>query len=122
MSGERRHAGAPFVKDLGGATGIGAAENRAAEMIQHYRRIREGGGQRADLAQLRMINPGVEGEVETGEMLEALAELRLREHRGARQGLVHARIRIPRGRKPNRMKAPAAGSDMRFEDRLDARA
>ena len=76
-------------------------------------------GQRRNLAQLRMVNPGIESETEPGQTLEALTEPLLREYPRTRHGLVHAFIRIPRRRKADCVKAPAAGGEMGLEDRLD---
>src|SRR5579863_6852484 len=69
-----------------------------------------------------MVNPRVEGEVEASETSIALTELRVGKHLGARHGIVHALVRVPRGGRPDCMKAPTARRKMGFEDRLDARA
>src|SRR6202040_3395508 len=97
MRRERGHARAPLDENFIDATRIGAAEDRAAEMIQDDRRVRELRREIGHLAQLRMVNPRVEGEAEACEALVSLAELRLSEHLRKRNGFVNALIRIPRG-------------------------
>src|SRR5262245_52318257 len=96
MRRQGRYRLAPFREDLGRASGVGATQNRAAEMVQDDGRLRELRGQRCDFTQLRMIDPGIESETETSQASKALAEFTLGEYSRPRDGFVHAFIRIPR--------------------------
>ena len=61
---KRRHSRTPFGKGFRNATRVGTAENRAAEMVEDDWRIREACSEFGDLAQLRMVHPGIEGKIE----------------------------------------------------------
>src|SRR5579872_3384298 len=120
MRCECGHTGAPFGKHLVSAACVGTAEDRAAEMVQHYRRLRKTRRQIRHFAQLRMINPSIEGEAEFGEVPVTLSEIWLREELRTRHGFMHALIGVPCGGKSNRAKTSAADANVRREDPLDA--
>src|SRR5215471_11601482 len=120
IRGQGCHRFAPLGKDLRRAPGIGTAQDRAAEMVQDYRRLGEIRGQRRYLTQLGMVNPGIESESEAGQRLIAFTELILREHPWTRHGLAHTLIRVPGRRKTDGTEAPPAGSEMRLQNRLHA--
>src|SRR5215469_9515564 len=114
------HRLAPFCKNLPRATGVGATQDRAAEMVQDDRRLGKIRGERRYFTQLGMVNPGIESESEPGQILIAFAELILPKYPRTRDGFVHALIRVPRRRKAYCTEAPAAGGEMRLQNRFDA--
>src|SRR5205814_7367947 len=65
----------PAGEDLVASAGIGPVAERAADMPHHDRGRREGTRQLDDIAELRVIEPGVEAETERGQPLESGAEI-----------------------------------------------
>jgi hypothetical protein len=100
---------------------VASVAEHPADMAHDDRRVRCRARELDDIAQLRMVEPRVEREAESGEAGEAGPELRLRikvrPHVGA---AVADRIaRVPPGRVAHAAKAAAAGLDMCLEHRLD---
>src|SRR6202035_4075932 len=88
----------------------------------NYGRTGSGTGQADDVGQLRMIEPGVEGQAQRGEPCEPGAEICALVAMWAHiRAAVADRIAgVPACRVAHAAKPPAAGLDMRLEHRLDA--
>ena len=85
---------------------------------------REGAREVGELVDLRMIEPGVEGQPEAAEHGEALAEGLVGEQAGRRAvgGIADGGIRVPGGDVADAAEAVAAGTDVRLQHRLDPAA
>jgi uncharacterized protein YhdP len=68
---------APLGEHLVAPPGVGADADRAADMVEHDRRLREGTGEIGEFAELGEIHPGVKAEaerVQPGKALEAITD------------------------------------------------
>ena len=78
--GQRRQLAdprAPLGEDLVALAGVAAEADRAADMVEHDRRLGKGARQIDQLAELRVIHPSIEAEAERREPGETLAHLRV---------------------------------------------
>ena len=93
-------------------------------MVEDDRGVGKGIGQLGDLADLRMVEPGVEGEVALGELLEALAPGLVARQLGRRIGarVADAGIGVPAGLVADALEAAVAGGDLGVEHRARLRA
>ena len=104
--------------------GISGVAQRATDMVEDDRGGGKGVGKLGNLAKLRMVEPGVEGEPAPGKLGEALApglvpgELRRRV--GAR--IADAGIGIPAGLVADALETAVAGGDLGIEHRARFRS
>ena len=115
---------APFGEDLVALAGVAAEADRAADMVEHDRCLGKGARQIDELAELRVVHPGIEAETKRGQAGEALAHPPVHQ-----QPLWPGDHRPPcrlvgmrGGDEADAAEAAAAGRDHRFQHLLDRRA
>ena len=95
--------------------GVRADPQRPADVVQHDRRLGEGARQRGQLGDLRVVQPGVEGEAERRQLREARAEGGVGEQPGSRR-VGRARHRgVPGVAVADAAEAIATGAEMRLQ-------
>ncbi len=77
-----RDPGAPFCKDIVAPAGVTAEANRAADMVEHDRRLGEGARQVGEFAELGVVHPSVKAETERRQSGKALAHPPIHQHAG----------------------------------------
>src|ERR1700730_17734304 len=109
---------APFRKCLLAFARVGADRERAADMVEHDGRLREGARLIRNIAQLRMEQPRVEGEPERGEPGEPFAEITVAVEplRGAGAIDRKARILVPGRAIADAFEPPSRDRDVLLED------
>src|SRR5262249_59033614 len=95
--GERLDRCGPAGKHLLVLAGIGADSNRTTHVIEDDLRFRKGAREIANVIDLRMVEPGVEGEAEPAENGEPLAEVFVAQETARRAvgGIADRRVGIP---------------------------
>jgi hypothetical protein len=121
--GKRRQfldACAPVGEHLVALALVAAEPDRAADMVEADRGLREGARQLDDIAELRMIDPGIEAEPERRQVREAFAHLAVAQqaHRPDGRGSPRALIRIHRGDVADAAEPAAARHDHRLQHLL----
>src|SRR4051794_38897452 len=108
--GELGHGLLPGRPHLVVAAGVAGIAQRATNVVEDDRGVGEGVGQLGDLSDLRMVEPGVEGQVALGELLEAFAPGLVAGQLGRRVGarIADAGIGIPAGLVADALEAAVA--------------
>src|SRR5262249_21972349 len=103
---------------------IGADSNRTADVIEDDLRFRKSVREIANLVDLGMIEPGVEGEAEAAENGEALAKVLVAQETARRAvgRVADRRVGVPGTDVADAAEAVAAGANVRGEHRLDSAA
>ena len=113
----------PVLEYLGALAGVRPNTERAAEVVEDDRLVRERPRQIGQLGNLRMVQPAVEGHAALAEFLEAGAEPGVREHPLPRRGMrvAHVVAGIPARSVPDPSE-PRTGRSVRVENVADGRA
>src|ERR1051326_3476505 len=100
---ERPDRGGPAGENFVAAPRVAANAERPADVVEHDASVGEFLRERGELVDLRMIEPGVEGEPERGEFRKSFAEALVAEQAGRRPvARVHdGGIRVPSGDVPD---------------------
>src|SRR5262245_18477931 len=122
--GERLDRCGPAGKYLLMLAGIGADSARTTHVLEDDLRFRKGAGEIANVSDLRMVEPGVEGEAEPAENGEPLPEVLVAQETARRAvgGIVDRRVGVPGTDVADAAEAVTASTNVGGQHRLDAAA